>query len=51
MLWLIAALLLVLWAFAFFIANLGDIIHFLLVVAVVVALGNVLRGVGRRRSA
>lgn len=51
MLWLIAVLLLVLWGFGFFIANLGDIIHFLLVVAVVVLLGNLLRGIGRRRSA
>ena len=47
MLWLIVIVLAALWAVGFFIANLGDVIHFLLVLAVVVALGNLLRGVGR----
>ncbi len=47
MLWLIVIVLAAVWAVGFFIANLGDLIHFLLVLAVVVALGNLLRGVGR----
>jgi hypothetical protein len=37
-----------LWAPGFFIAHLGDIVHFLLALAVVVALGNLLKGAGRR---
>ena len=52
MLWAIALLLVILWAIGFFIANLGDIIHFVLVIAVVVILGNVFKGalsrLGRR---
>ena len=48
MLWLIAVVLLLLWAVGFFLANLGDIIHFLLIIAVVVILGNVFRGTLRR---
>ena len=51
MLWAIAVVLLVLWAIGFFFANLGNIIHFLLVIAVVLVLGNLLRGVGRRGAA
>ena len=49
MLWIIAAVLATLWLIGYFIAHLGDIMHLLLVLAVVVVLGNVLRGVGRRR--
>ena len=51
MLWLIGIVLVLLWAVGFFIANLGNIVHFLLVVAVAVLLGNLLRGVGRRGRA
>ena len=48
MLWLVVIVLVVLWALGFFIANLGNLIHFLLVVAAVVVLGYMLRGVGSR---
>ena len=48
MLWLIAVVLVVLWALGFFLASLGDIIHFLLIIAVVVILGNVFKGAFRR---
>jgi hypothetical protein len=51
MLWVIAIVLLVLWAIGFFIMNLGDIIHALFVLVVVLILGNVLRGIGKRRAA
>ena len=51
MLWVIAIVLLVLWAIGFFIMNLGDIIHALFVLVVVLILGNMLRGIGKRRSA
>jgi hypothetical protein len=50
-LWIIAAILFVLWAIGFFIMNIGDIIHALFVIIVVLILGNVLRGVGKRRAA
>ena len=49
-LWIIAAILLVLWAIGFFIMNLGNIIHALFVVIVVLILGNLIRGVGSRRA-
>jgi hypothetical protein len=51
MLWVIAIMLLVLWAIGFFIMNLGDIIHVVFVLIVVLILGNVLRGLGKRRAA
>ncbi|MGE3269473.1 MAG: lmo0937 family membrane protein [Chloroflexota bacterium] len=51
MLWIAAVLLLILWALGFFIFHLGDIIHALIVIAVVLVLGNVLRGIGKQRSA
>jgi len=50
MLWVIAVILLVLWAIGYFIVNIGDIIHALIVIAVVLVLGNMLRGVGSRRA-
>ena len=50
MVWLIVVVLAVLWAVGFFIANIGDVIHALLVLAVVVLLGNLYRGVRRRRT-
>jgi hypothetical protein len=46
--WAIAAVLIALWALGFFIANLGNIVHVLLVIAVVVVVGNVIKGAGRR---
>ena len=48
MLWLLAAVLLVLWGLGFFIAHLGDIIHFLFVLAVVVIVGTLFKGRGSR---
>jgi hypothetical protein len=50
MLWAAVVVLLVLWAIGFFIMNLGDIIHAVFVLVVVLILGNLLRGVGKRRS-
>jgi hypothetical protein len=50
MLLAIAVVLLALWALGFFLASLGTIIHVLLVLAVVVALGHFLRGAGRRTT-
>ncbi len=44
----IALVLVVLWALGFFLSNLGSIIHFVLVLAVVVAAGHFLRGAGRK---
>ena len=43
--------LVVLWGIGFFIASPGNIIHFLLVIAVVLAVGYVFRGIGSRRGA
>ncbi len=40
--------LVVLWGIGFFLANLGNLIHFLLVIAVVLTVGYVLRGAGSR---
>ena len=47
----IALLLLVLWALGFFLSSLGAIVHVLLVIAVVVAVGHFLRGAGGRSVA
>jgi hypothetical protein len=44
LLWTILVILLVLWAVGFFVAALGDIIHILLVLAVIVLLYNLLAG-------
>ena len=46
--WLIVIVLVVLWGIGFFIASLGNLIHFLLVIAVVLAVGYVLSAAGRR---
>ncbi len=46
--WLIVIVLVVLWGIGFFLANLGNLIHFLLVIAVVLAVGYALRGAGSR---
>ncbi len=46
--WLIVIVLVVLWGIGFFIASLGNLIHFLLVIAVVLAVGYALRGAGGR---
>ena len=51
MLWAIAIVLLVLWAIGFFVVHIGALIHALFVLAVVMILGNLLRGVGSRRAA
>lgn len=51
MLWAIAVVLLVLWALGFFILHLPALIHLLVVAAVVMILGNLLRGVGSRNPA
>lgn len=45
--WTIAAVLLVLWLLGFFIARVGDIVHLLLVLAVIVVAYNVIKGRGR----
>jgi hypothetical protein len=45
--WTIAVVLLVLWALGFFVASLGNIIHILLVLAVIVVLYNLFMGRGR----
>lgn len=50
-LWVIAVVLLVLWAIGYFIVHIGDVIHALVVLAVVLILGNVLRGIGKRPAA
>lgn len=51
MFWAIAIVLLVLWAIGYFVMRIGDIIHALIVLAVVLILGNMLRGIGKRRAA
>ena len=51
MLWALAILFLVLWAIGFFIVHIGALIHLLIVLAVVVIVGNLLRGAGGRRMA
>ena len=50
MLWIIAVVLLILWAVGYFIVHIGDIIHALVVIAVVLVLANVVRGIGSRRA-
>ena len=45
--WTIAAVLLVLWLLGFFVARLGDVIHVLLVLAVIVVVYNFIAGRGR----
>jgi len=47
----IAVVLLVLWGLGFFLSLLGDIIHIVLVVAVVVAVVHFVRGAGGRSLA
>ncbi len=49
--WLIVIALVVLWGIGFFIASLGNLIHFVLVIAIVLAVGYFLRGAGSRTSA
>lgn len=50
MLWAIAVVLLVLWGLGFFLFNIGAIIHLLIIVAVVMVVGNLIRGFGNRRT-
>ena len=50
MLWLIVALLLAFWAVGFFVANLGDIVHGLLLIVAVLLFAYAVRGAGRRDS-
>ena len=45
--WTIAAVLLVLWLLGFFVARVGDVVHLLLVLAVIVVLYNLFVGRGR----
>jgi len=45
--WTIAAVLLVLWLLGFFVARVGDVVHLLLVLAVLVVIYNVIAGRGR----
>jgi len=47
MLWTIAVVLVVLWALGFFAAGVGELIHLLLVLAVIVVLYNLFIGRGR----
>jgi hypothetical protein len=47
MLWTIAVVLVVLWLLGFFVARIGDLVHLLLVLAVVAVLWNLLVGRGR----
>lgn len=47
MLWTIAGVLAVLWLLGFFVARVGDLIHGLLVLAVIVVLYNLFIGRGR----
>jgi hypothetical protein len=49
-LWTIAVVLLVLWLLGFFVARIGDLVHVLLVVAVIVVLYNVFASRGRGTS-
>ncbi len=48
MLWTVAVILLVLWALGFFVANLGAIIHILLVIALIAIVWNLVAGRGAR---
>jgi uncharacterized protein DUF5670 len=45
--WTVAVVLLVLWLLGFFVARIGDIVHLLLVLAVIVVLYNLFVGRGR----
>ena len=47
MLWTLVVILFVLWALGFFVANIGSLIHLLLVLAVVAVLYNLFVGRGR----
>ena len=47
-LWTVLVILLVLWALGFFVANLGSVVHILLVLAVIVLVYNLLTGRGAR---
>ncbi len=49
-LWTVLVILLILWALGFFVANLGSIVHILLVLAVIVLVYNLLTGRGARVS-
>jgi uncharacterized membrane protein YqjE len=48
MLWTIAVILIVLWALGFFVANLGTIVHLLLVFALIAIIWNLVQGRGAR---
>ena len=48
LLWTVLVILFVLWLLGFFVANLGDIVHILLVLAVIVLIYNLVTG---RRTA
>lgn len=50
MLWGIVVILFVLWALGFFVANVGSLIHLLLVLAVIAVLYNLFVGRGRRSA-
>ena len=43
-LWTVLVILLILWALGFFVANLGSVVHILLVLAVIVLVYNLLTG-------
>ena len=47
MLWTLVVILFVLWALGFFVANVGSLIHLLLVLAVIAVLYNLFVGRGR----
>lgn len=49
MLWTIAIILIVLWALGAFVANVGAIIHLLLVIALIAIVWNFIAGRGARR--
>ena len=44
MLWTIVVILLILWLLGFFVANVGSLIHILLVIAIIVVLYRVITG-------
>ncbi len=48
MLWTIVIILLVLWALGFFVASLGNIVHILLVIALIAIVWNLIAGRGTR---
>jgi hypothetical protein len=47
-LWAVLAILVVLWALGFLVANLGSVVHILLVLAVIVLIFNLVSGRGAR---